>query len=248
MTLVEFLAPVKSKSLKDICISILYFSERYQQKNALTVDQLRKHFVQARLKNARTVNLSDVLSKSGDLVDSPGKEGNSRLWALTPTGHQRVRELHSLPETDIEIEHDTVTLQTLLTTLSDLELKEYIEEAIKCLSVGALKASVVFLWAGIARLIQKKCFEKKNTDLNNALKRHYSKAKEIKKVEDFAYINDRTLLLAAQELAIFDKAETGTLTEALDLRNRCGHPARYNPGPKKVSSFIEDIIGIIKKL
>jgi hypothetical protein len=43
-----------------------------------------------------------------------------------------------------------------------------------------------------------------------------------------------------------DKAEKTTLSEALDLRNRCGHPSRYH-GVKKVSSFLEDVIGIVFK-
>jgi len=33
--------------------------------------------------------------------------------------------------------------------------------------------------------------------------------------------------------------------EALDLRNRCGHPTNYRPGVKRVSSFIEDVVGIV---
>jgi hypothetical protein len=35
------------------------------------------------------------------------------------------------------------------------------------------------------------------------------------------------------------------LEEALNLRNRCGHPTKYRPGEKKVSSFIEDVAGIV---
>ena len=51
----------------------------------------------------------------------------------------------------------------------------------------------------------------------------------------------------AQDLGLFDKAEKTTLGEALDLRNRCGHPSKYVPGVKKVSSFIEDVVGIVFK-
>lgn len=65
------------------------------------------------------------------------------------------------------------------------------------------------------------------------------------KLEDFAYIRDATALLAFQELGILDKGEKTTLAEALDLRNRCGHPTKYVPGVKKASSFIEDVVGIV---
>jgi hypothetical protein len=51
--------------------------------------------------------------------------------------------------------------------------------------------------------------------------------------------------MALQDLALIDKGEKATLEEALNLRNRCGHPTRYKPGVKKASSFIEDVVGIV---
>jgi hypothetical protein len=52
-------------------------------------------------------------------------------------------------------------------------------------------------------------------------------------------------LLAAKDLGQLDKNQKDTLEEALDLRNRCGHPGKYKPGVKKVSSYIEDIVSIV---
>ena len=64
-------------------------------------------------------------------------------------------------------------------------------------------------------------------------------------VSDFAYIKESIQLLAARELGILDKSEKDTLEEALDLRNRCGHPSKYRPGVKKVSAFMEDMVSIV---
>lgn len=44
------------------------------------------------------------------------------------------------------------------------------------------------------------------------------------------------------DLGIFEKSERKRLGEALCLRNDCGHPVKYRPGEKKVSSFIEDLL------
>jgi len=52
-------------------------------------------------------------------------------------------------------------------------------------------------------------------------------------------------LQAAQDLGVLDKNEKDTLKERLSLRNRSGHPGKYLPGIKKVSSFIEDVISIL---
>jgi hypothetical protein len=79
------------------------------------------------------------------------------------------------------------------------------------------------------------------------LARHDPKARSVTKIEDFQYIKDKNILLAAEDNGILDKAERTTLSESLDLRNRCGHPNKYRPGIKKASSFIEDVIGIVFK-
>jgi hypothetical protein len=58
-------------------------------------------------------------------------------------------------------------------------------------------------------------------------------------------VNDRVDLLAFEELGLVDKGQRPTLEEALGLRNRSGHPTKYRPGVKKVSGFIEDLVGIV---
>jgi hypothetical protein len=77
------------------------------------------------------------------------------------------------------------------------------------------------------------------------VKKHKASAPDFKKRDDFAYVNDAALLLVAQELAVIDKTQKQRLGEALDLRNGCGHPSKYSIGPKKVSGFIEDVVGIV---
>jgi hypothetical protein len=66
----------------------------------------------------------------------------------------------------------------------------------------------------------------------------------VSKVDDFAYIKDKTFILACGELG---KGQRGTLEDALNLGNRCGHPTRYKPGAAKAASFIEDVVGIAWK-
>ena len=63
-------------------------------------------------------------------------------------------------------------------------------------------------------------------------------------MDDFAYVKDIVVLLAAKDLGILDKHEKDTLEEALNLRNRCGHPGKYRPGIKKVSAALEDMASI----
>ena len=92
------------------------------------------------------MNIADVLSKSGALSDTDGLEGARRLWKLTESGREHVRGLLGLPTNEPEIEHDVATLTALVSKVSNDDVRSYLEEALKCLQVGALRACVVFVW------------------------------------------------------------------------------------------------------
>lgn len=245
MTIVEFLHPLKGGAIRDICLAALYFSDRYNGNSEVTVEELRALLKRARVPRAAKLNLADVLAKSAPHVDTAGKRSRSFLWTLTTAGREHVRSTLGLPEAEPEIEHDVSSLESLLSSVSDPEVADYLAEAIKCLSVGALRAAVVFLWAGSVRQIQQNCLDCGASNVDAAVQKHDPKARTIKKLDDLVYIKESVLLLAAQDLGLFDKNQRSTLTDALNLRNKSGHPGKYKPGPKKVSSFIEDLVSIL---
>ncbi len=245
MTLVEFLAPLKKASHRDRILAVLYYEQRYKNVDGLTVEGIRQRLKQARTPGYSRVNVADVLARSGHYVDTTGTVGNRRLWKLTGSGEKYVRGKLDLPEVEPEIEHDVGALSGVAAKLEDAHIREYVEEAIKCLRAGALRACVVFLWVGAVRSLQYELLDHESSKLTAALQKHDPKARKVSMIDHFAYIKDKTTLLAAQELNLLDKNEKDTLQEALGLRNRCGHPAKYKPGVKKVSSFIEDVVGIV---
>lgn len=245
MTIVEFLHPIIKKPVRDLCLAAFYFEQRYSEKDAITVQELRAALRRARVPRASKINLADILGKMAPLVDVVGKKGHAFLWSITPTGQKRIRLLLGLPEADAEIEHDVFSLEKLLTSIADKDVADYVKESIKCLSVGALRAATVFLWAGAVRRIQEEVIACGAQNVNTAATKHDPKARKIKRIDDLSYIKESTLLFTAQELGLFDKNQRGVLEDALSLRNKCGHPGKYKPGPKKVSSFIEDVVGIV---
>ena len=245
MTLVEFIAPILKKPHRDKVLAILYYSQRYKSIESLTVEDIRKELKSSRVQGHNRINVADVLNKAGHHVDSPGLEGSKRLWKITNSGSQYIRELLGLPASDPEIEHDVSSLTKLLAKIRNQEITDYIEESLKCLKIDALRASIVFLWTGAIRHIQEKLLTNSKAILNTAIKKHDPQARDVNRIDHFAYIKDKTTLLAALELGVIDKNEKGILEEALNLRNKCGHPGKYKPGPKKVSSYIEDIVNIV---
>lgn len=245
MTIVEFLYPLRKHSGKDMCLAAFYFAKRYGDKVELTVEELRTLLKRASVPKATKLNLADILSRSAPFVYISGKSENRFLWAITSSGEQHVRKLLGLSEAEAEIEHDVSGLENLIQSITDSDVADYVRESIKCLSVGALRAAVVFLWSAAVRDIQKKVMVHKKNDINTAIQKYDSKSRIIKRIDDLSYLKESTLLLVSQELGIFDKNERGELDKALDLRNKCGHPGKYKIGPKKVSSFIEDVVGIL---
>lgn len=246
MTLVEFIAPLKrSGTHSQRILAVLYYENRYNDVQCLTVDELRARLKSARVERWSKINVADVLSKSGHYVDSPTNRGNAKLWSITDSGAQHIRDLLGLPEAEPEIEHDVGALAGSIKKIKDPEVRGYLEEAIKCLRVGALRATVVFVWSSAVRLIQQEILTRKSSDVNSALTKHDPKARTVTKLDHFAYIKDSTTILAAQELGIFDKNEKDTVEDGLKLRNKCGHPGKYNPGEKKVSGFVEDMISVV---
>jgi hypothetical protein len=245
MRLVEFLHPLKGGPMRDLCLGALYYSGRYEGQYEVTVDELRSLLKRAHIPRAAKRNLADVLAKAAPFVETAGRHEGSFLWRLTTTGQDHVRSMLGFPEAEPEIEHDVSSLNGLISKISHEEVKDYLEEAIKCLSVGALRAAVVFLWAGAVRHLQQECMSLGAAEVDAAVRKHEPKVRKIQSLDDLAYVKESVLLLAAQELGIFDRNQRSTLSEALSLRNRAGHPGKYRPGEKKVSSFIEDVVFIL---
>src|SRR2546430_1469980 len=127
MTLVEFLAPILRKGTNlDRVLAILYFAQRYEDSSGLTAEHVRKKLINARAPNAKKVNVSDVLGKSGELADIVGEAGRAKVWRVTDQGAIHVRKVLGLPEADIEIEHDVGALSALVAKVTDVVVRGHL--------------------------------------------------------------------------------------------------------------------------
>jgi hypothetical protein len=159
ITLVEFLAPVRSGAHRAKVLSALYFAHHQEHVDALAVEDLRLRLKQARIPNAAKLNVADVLAKAGAYVDAPTVNAKGvKEWRLTDTGERYVRELLDLPEAVPEIENKVASLTALAHRITEDVVRGYVEEAVLCLRVGALRAAVVFLWTAAIRRLQEDAF------------------------------------------------------------------------------------------
>lgn len=244
MTLVEFLAPLKSSSIRGKCLSVLYYRKHSEGTPGMTIAEIRADLQRARVPKAAKINIADVLARAGGYVDKASDDGR-KLWQLTDSGDGHVRELLGLPSTEPEILEDVASLTALAKKIKDDTVRGYVEESIRCLQAGALRAAVVFLWTGAIRTLHEESLKKGATKVNAALQKQDPKARKVSTIEHFAWIGDRTFLDATPDMGLLDKGEKDTLVDALNLRNRCGHPTKYKPREAKAKSFIEDVLGIV---
>jgi hypothetical protein len=247
-SLLEFVHPALSSSRRDICVAALYFLETVRSTTAWSPPDLKSELVSARIPKAKSFNVSDVLGKAGPVVRVSGSAANgAKLWSLTDSGRTHAEQILGLAIDPLmaEVTNDVAVLKSLCSTLKDEVVHGYVEEAILAYGVGALRASVVFLWSGAIRQLQEKAVGSNGSAINPALQKHDPKARNVGKIEDFAAVKDSVQLLAFREIGLIDKGQWSTLEEGLNLRNRCGHPTKYRPGVKKVSAFVEDILGIV---
>jgi site-specific recombinase XerD len=139
-------------------------------------------------------------------------------------------------------EVDTKALTNIVAELTDPDERDYFSEAISCYRIKAFRAAVVLAWQAAVRRIHLQCISHSLNALNTVLAKHDQKAREIKSIDDLGLVKESVLLDVARDLGVFDKNVKGVLVECLGLRNKCGHPGKYSPGPSKVAAYLEDIL------
>jgi hypothetical protein len=246
MTLVEFLAAVNGEKRETQVLSALYWHEHYGTQVAMSAAEVKAALVRARLRAAKAMNVPDVLAKAGANVDTPGNSaGGAKLWSLTETGRKCVRSAHGLPDDEPEIEHTVADLAKVAANIAHADTKAFIDEAILCVSVGGLRAAIVFVWVAAVAELETRMWASGAKAVTAAVQKGNQNAKPLTKKDDLVKLKDVELLQVAEDLGILDKSQKLMLGQALDTRNQCGHPNKYKPGVAKVKSHIEDIAGIL---
>lgn len=176
MTLVEFLAVVKAAKRETIALSVLYWYERYGNKQSMTAAEVKSGVVSARITNAKNINMADVLGKAGASVDVVGNAANgSKLWQLTETGRKAVRATHGLPENEPELEQSVGDLEKIVAKVTEPGAKKFLEEAVLCLRVDARRAAVVFVWVGAAADLKQRIWSHGASAVTTAFQKYLPK-------------------------------------------------------------------------
>lgn len=245
-SLVELLTKLPTPTRQNIVLAAMLFDKIDRSNAKTTAGALKKLLIEAKVANARKVNVPDLLAKAGAYTHSLSKNGAGFMeWELTKTGETHIANLLGVAIPAAAMVKATATLETEAANIEDEQARRFVEEAILCLRADARRAAVVFMWVVAVYMLQERVWTHGEAAINAAATKHNSKAKTVSKRDDLSELNEALLLQVAQDLSEIDKNEKQMLDQCLTLRNSCGHPNKYWPGVLKVQSHIEDIVSIL---
>lgn len=245
MTLGEMLHGVDKPTLHQVAIITLLYLSAYEATDSATAGQVKGALKTAGKRKEARSNMADVLSKGSPNVRVAGTSGRSNLYSLTKTGRTEAEKLVPEHTATVVTVNEAQGLESVVEGLNTAT-RSYVEEAIVCLRADALRAAVVFLWAGAVQTIQEAVVQTDKKSLDASIDKRHNKPLKVRNVEHLSYLKESTLLMVAEDVGIFDRNQRAVLTDhCLDLRNKCGHPGAYRPGVQKVRSFIEDVVSVV---
>lgn len=186
---------------------------------------------------AKKWNMSAVLTQCGKQTIR-----TTAGWELTPSGKatlETYQAKHSSPKT---LKAATEPLRKAMESLTNQDLRTFIEEAIHCIDHGLLKASVVFTWVGAIAVLQEYVVKHHLVAMNADIKAINSDWKPAKNADGLGLMKEATFLDALARIGVIGKNVKTELKVCLDLRNGCGHPNSLKIGEAKVISHVETLV------
>ena len=252
----EFLRQLGFTSGQDNVLGACYYAEVLsKQRDFGTVE------IQALLTAAKIPSVSnlprDLKSLAGKryLNAARGTSNGRTRYSLTTVGADVINEQMkavgltvSKPVERTEILKELAeTLQRLIQTIPAKDEREYIEEAVSCLSPvnNAERAAVIMGWTGTVYNLRRK-IDQQGRSGYVAFTSHLKKINPKKSASgfnDLEDVKDADLLDICEKMDIIKgKSVKDQLAQWLTFRNGVGHPTNVKPGIYKVKAFFEDII------
>ncbi len=149
----------------------------------------------------------------------------------------------------------TNLLKDLPSKLPDLAERTYLDEALKCFSVGSFRASIVMTWNlayhHLLDFILKYQLAEFNARWPSVFQGHHTKgSKAIAKIDDFGDIlKESEVIKIAKSASIISHDVAKILEEKLGRRNSAAHPSGVKIEQLQAEEFIDDLVkNVVLKL
>jgi hypothetical protein len=218
---------------QDKLLLILFWDEE-SSKSLSTIKEIA---VENGLRECLKWNISDILSKAKGKVTSI--KGN---WILTIPGRTHLISKNFLSDKKSNIVNDVKDLHTHLSSISNIQTKSFLEEAINCLESDQRRAAVVFSWVGAIAVLYDEVIRNHLIAFNIEASKKDSKWKPAKNSDDLGKMKEFDFLNTLEAISVIGKNVKQELQQCLQLRNGCGHPNSLKIGFRRVAAHIEILI------
>lgn len=150
---------------------------------------------------------------------------------------------------------DIPELRKLLPSSDEVELSEYLTEAIACAEAGHYKASIVMGWCAAIDKMQKKVLALGFNTFNSGSRKvksqssgkfkRWNKEFNISTLSELQTVFDTDLIIVLEGMELLDGNQSQRLESCFQYRNHSAHPGEAPIEPAHVVSFFTDIAKIV---
>ncbi len=219
----------------------VYFLTVVREQEAASVAQVGECFDLVRLK--KYSNIPAYLTRN-----STRKKGKHPVFIKTSSGYQLERvheeELRKTLQSGPARTEATHALNDLLAQLVDQDEKTFLQEAIGCYAIDALRAAIVMVWILTVHHLYKYILKHKLPAFNIALAKVKDKRVKIQKVtcvDDFSEIPESIFIQVSRSAKVISNDVRKILDVKLGIRNSYAHPSAVIISQVKTTDFIIDL-------
>jgi hypothetical protein len=157
---------------------------------------------------------------------------------ITSSGKHHLRTLGVSKISSAAVQAAT-DLRAFAEKISNVEVRDYVEEAIKCHEAELYNSAIVLSWLAAIAVLQSYIVKNKLADFNTEAHRIESRWKTAKTTDDLGSMKESDFLDRLAGISVIGKNRKEQLQRALKLRNGCGHPNSLKKGANMVAAHIE---------
>lgn len=235
-------------SRKSQLLTLAYFLRQEQAVLEFHSADLRTVFGQALLRTPTdlTVLLKSLSAGRG----SPLLKGSRRgAYSLSAFGVKEVQALLvAVPSANATPPHFLAAalphLERLIGRVSDQNRREFLAEALTCLSAGARRATIVMVWLVALDHLIAFVLAQKLAEFNSAIAKRSDKYGKLQMAQrdDFGDLPESVFIEVLRSAGVISNDVRKILDEKLGVRNTAAHPSQVAIHDAKVATFIEDLV------
>ncbi|MEM5516882.1 hypothetical protein WNY37_07960 [Henriciella sp. AS95] len=200
------------------------------------VKDIKSRAVEAGFRIPKSWNVSALLGRSkGKAIRTP------QGWELSEEGHEHLASL-GVFKANPEIQRVSVELRRHASAIANSQVREFVEEAIKCHESKFFRSAVVMSWLGAVAVLHAEVVNNHLAEFNAEASKRKGKWKPAKSADDLGNMRESEFLDVLQAISVIGKNVKTALRHCLDRRNACGHPNSYQLADNTVAAHIEVLV------